>query len=232
MRLAVSHILRTLNLPTLETFRPGEEHPADLPQGGTFRLDVHHGQSFSNSQHTSPNEEHQRLQQARMAMTRDNSHEPDSSNEGADDNLVAAPMGTLYEVTKLRNIRSNPRGRNHDSSITDDFISRGDISEEEANELFATFSLSLNHYLWAGIALVHSNLESVRRSSSLLLAAILTVTALHIPGRTRTFDICYAEFLDLVCNSMLDKYHTLDGVRGLCIGAFWLSDVSCKFAAS
>jgi len=113
--------------------------------------------------------------------------------------------------------------------LESDFISRGMITENEAQELFTIFNQSLNHYLWGGIALVHLDLASVRHSSSLLLAAILAVTALHIPGKTATFDVCYSEFLSLVSSSMLDRYHTLDGVRGLCIGAFWLSDLSCLF---
>jgi Fungal specific transcription factor domain len=29
---------------------------------------------------------------------------------------------------------------------------------------------------------------------------------------------------------MLDRHHTLDGVRGLCIGAFWISDLSWKLS--
>lgn len=160
-------------------------------------------------------------------MTRESSNEPG----GAPDDhgtLVAAPMGTLYEVTKLRHLRGNPRAQPAmNANLENDFISKGTISEAEAQELFTSFNQSLNHYLWGGIALVHSDLTSVRRSSSLLLAAILAVTALHIPGKTKTFDICYSEFLSLVSSSMLDFYHTLDGVRGLCIGAFWLSDLSC-----
>lgn len=103
------------------------------------------------------------------------------------------------------------------------------MTEGEAKELFVIFSQSLNHYLWGGIALVHEDLNAVRNSSTLLLTAILAVTALHVPGKTKTFDICYSEFLTRVCDSMLDRYHNLDTVRGLCIGAFWLSDVSCMY---
>jgi hypothetical protein len=166
-----------------------------------------------------------------MAMTRESSQEPAQSREN--DTLVTDPMGALYEVTKLRNLRSNNlhrHGNVHAAKSTileDDFISKGKVSEADAEELFSTFSTSLNHYLWGGIALVHEDLVSVRRSSSLLLAAIFTVTALHVPGKEQVFDICYAEFTALVCDSMFDRYHSLDAIRALCIGAFWLSDVSC-----
>jgi hypothetical protein len=159
-----------------------------------------------------------------MAMTRENSQDPESSRN--DEALVSAPMGSLFEVTKLRNIRSQPHGMT--ASLDEDFISKGKILENDAQQLFESFRISFNHYLWGGIALVHETLSSVRRSSSLLLAAILTVTALHIPGKERVFGICYAEFISLVSDSMFDRYHSLDGIRGLCIGAFWLSDVSCR----
>lgn len=140
-------------------------------------------------------------------------------------------MGSLYEGTQLRNLRSNPQGPivgPGTSLQAEDLISKGRINEADAQELFKTFSKSLNHFLWGGIALVHSDLTSVRESSSSLAAAILTVTALHIPGKTQNFDICYADFLALICDSMLARYHIPDGVRGFCIGAFCLSDVSCR----
>ena len=116
------------------------------------------------------------------------------------------------------------------------------ISEEEAEDLYrmyvylffcslesllmilSSFHMSLNHYLWVGLEQIHSSLASVRRSSQLLTATILTVTALHIPSSAKTFDDCYNEFLNLISSSMFSKYHSVDDVRALCIAAFWLSD--------
>lgn len=83
---------------------------------------------------------------------------------------------------------------------------------------------SLNHYLWVGLERIHTSLTSVRQSSSLLTATVLTVTALHIPTSAELFDKCYDEFLSLVASSMFSRYHSVDDVRALCIGAFWLSD--------
>lgn len=165
-----------------------------------------------------------------MAMTRENSQEPEQENGSS--TIVTDPMGSLYEVTKLRNLRSNPQSkpRQRLTSSDEDFISTGKVSVEDAEQLFDHFSKYLNAYLWGGIALVHSDLMSVRCSSSLLLAAILTVSALHVPGMEDVFDICYAELVGLICDSMLDRYHTLDGIRGLTIGAFWLSDLSWKLS--
>jgi len=92
-----------------------------------------------------------------MAMTRENSQEPQIPEGEA---VVEAPMASLFEVTKLRNLRSNLDGRKANiSPMEGDFISQGKISEEEAETLFSHFKSSLNNYLWGGIALVHDSLK-------------------------------------------------------------------------
>lgn len=74
-----------------------------------------------------------------MAMTRENSLEPDQSLSAV---TVEEPMGSLYEVTRLRNIRSNKaktaRPLPGSQGELNDFISRGTISENEAEELYKT----------------------------------------------------------------------------------------------
>lgn len=160
-------------------------------------------------------------------MTLENSPEP---NE--DPGLVPAPMRSLYEVTKLRNLRSYPMEKPMPKStlLEEDFISRGYVSLHEAEELFAYFSRTMNQLLWGGILLVHKDLTSVRRASSLLSAAVLTVAALHIPNRTETLNRCYDEYVSLVSSMSLTRTHTLDDIRALCVGAFWLSDLSWKLS--
>lgn len=223
LQAAVTEILNVLNLPSLTSFGP-EASPLKQNSGAPQRS-VHFGSNSSShiEQRTSPLEILDPGPRT-MAMTRENSNEPETSQEGT---LVGAPMGMLYEVTKLRHLR-NPRANDSARSpMETDIISRGDVDIRDALELFDIFSRSLNHYLWGGIGLVHSDLDSVRKSSSLLFAAILCVTALHIPGKTALFDCCYSEFTSLVSHSMLDRSHSFDTVRGLCIGAFWISDLSC-----
>lgn len=72
-----------------------------------------------------------------MAMTRENSLEPDPLMAAV---TVEEPMGSLYEVTRLRNIRSNKaktaRPLSGDQGELNDFISRGVITEPEAEELY------------------------------------------------------------------------------------------------
>ena len=145
--------------------------------------------------------------------------------------MITAPMGSLYELTQLSDIKENSPGRSApEQGLVTDFISRGVISSQEAEELFYYFDQVLNRYLWDGVALVHDNLTSVRKSSSMLSASILAVTALHMPNKEHTYDTCYAEFAKLASGSMLDHNHTLDDLRALCIGAFWLADVSWKLS--
>ncbi|KAK1851220.1 C6 transcription factor [Colletotrichum chrysophilum] len=166
-------------------------------------------------------------------MTREDSPNPVSDDDQQyGPETLEEPMGSLYEVTRLRNVRSNqantPQPIPADDSKLDDFISRGAISEEKAEELYNIFLKTLNHYLWVGLEQVHPSWTSVRKSSELLAATILTVTALHIPTSSDIFDVCYNEFLSLVSSSMFSRYHSVDDVRGLCISAFWLSEHSWK----
>ncbi|OXV05393.1 hypothetical protein Egran_06838 [Elaphomyces granulatus] len=53
---------------------------------------------------------------------------------------------------------------------------------------------------------------------------------LTYPRKERVFDTCYAEFAKLASGSMLSRHHTFEDLRALCIGAFWLSDVSWKLS--
>lgn len=224
---AVAEILRVLSLPSLEKYGATEGTPNARSSGEQVSGKLRSAQTSPES-----NSEKRRSQPLGMAMTRENSCEPPEPG-GDSAPLVAAPMASLFEITKLRNLRSNVNGHLHasdDNKMHEDFISRGKVSLEEAEKLFQTFSGRLAAYLWGGIPLVHKTLAEVRASSSLLAAAILTVAALHLPGMEMIFDISYAEFLNLVSGSMFDRYHSLDDLRGLVIGAFWLSDVSWKLS--
>lgn len=168
---------------------------------------------------------------ADYAYSRQQGRYPMDREENGAASLVTAPMGSLYEVTQLSDIRTSSPGQDvPDRALVTDFISRGVVDAQEAEELFQYFDQVLNRYLWDGMVLVHKDLASVRNSSSMLSAAILAVTALHMPNKEGTFDTCYAEFAKLASSSMLDRNHTLDDLRGLCIAAFWLADVSWKLS--
>ncbi|CAG9987006.1 unnamed protein product [Clonostachys byssicola] len=173
-------------------------------------------------------------------MTRENS--PDNLNDGESDAearddqvIVGAPMASLFKVTRLRNIRSDPGSHRHGPVTSDrgqpmDFIDEDRACLADAEKLFTTFKGTLNAYLWGGVVLVHDTLASARQSSPLLVAAILAVTALHTQDEGQSFDRYYPILLEIAGQSLFQRYHNLDDIRGLCIGAFWLSDVSWKLS--
>lgn len=218
LQAAVSQLLRQAGLPDLSTFGSGGNRNGLSPAASihTHRPSIDASQSHSH--HDGPG--------VVMDVTREPSQEPDLQ----DPDLVPAPMRSLYEVTKLRNLRNNHIEAPKKTLLEEDFITRGLISIHEAEELFAYFSRTMNQLLWGGIILVHRDLTSVRRASTLLSAAVLTVAALHIPNRTDTLNRCYHEYVSLVSSMALTRAHTLDDIRGLCVGAFWLSELSWKLS--
>lgn len=212
LQAAVSHLLSHNHLPELSTFT----HDLTPVSQRTNRPSISRPPAESHASVANTT--------STMNMTRENSQEPTEQPE-----LVPAPIHSLYEVTKLRNLRSHFE-KPKSNLLEEDFISRGYISQHEAEELFTYFSRTVNQLLWGGIILVHPDINAVRRASSMLAAAILTVAALHIPNRTETLNICYNEFVSLVSSASLTRHHTLDDIRALCVGAFWLPDLSWKLS--
>ncbi|KAJ5692850.1 hypothetical protein N7462_002273 [Penicillium macrosclerotiorum] len=239
LQTAVSQLLRQAGLPDLSTYTSGDSgngpSPAASPHGHRSSISVDISQTpnnhtshlnHSNHAHHAHHASHHEGPGVVMDVTREPSQEPDLQ----DPELVPAPMRSLYEVTKLRNLRNNHIEAPRKTLLEEDFITRGLISIHEAEELFAYFSRTMNQLLWGGIILVHRDLTSVRRASTLLSAAVLTVAALHIPNRTETLNRCYNEYVSLVSSMALTRAHTLDDIRGLCVGAFWLSELSWKLS--
>lgn len=104
-----------------------------------------------------------------------------------------------------------------------DLIDRGIISLADAEELFTLYCGRLDHFLYRILA-DHNSLSSVRKSSALLTAAICVVGALHQPSSQ--YQACYQHFVHLASSRMFSKKNSHDDIRALCIGAFWLSDIS------
>ena len=142
--------------------------------------------------------------------------------------IVSEPMGSILDVTGTGEILG--RTALAPDKAQCDLPSTDLVSRSMANDLFKLFDQKMNQYLWGGIALVHSDFASVQRSSSLLSAAILTVACLHVPSKETLFDRCYDKFVSLVANAMISPNNSLDDIRALVIGAFWLSDLSWKLS--
>ncbi|KAL4925931.1 Zn(II)2Cys6 transcription factor domain-containing protein [Aspergillus undulatus] len=77
-----------------------------------------------------------------MAMARENSLEP-AIGDGNEPVTLEESMGSLYTVTRLRNVRRNKAKTASPSPGTtgelDDFISKGVISQTEVEELYRVF---------------------------------------------------------------------------------------------
>ncbi|KAL2865996.1 uncharacterized protein BJX67DRAFT_149977 [Aspergillus lucknowensis] len=240
IELAMADLLRKAQLPELSYYQAvGKQTEPPLKRRGRKMSTVSTEDNpliTGDDTPTKPTDRAPRLGAERPnALTKTFQEQPqyaiDREENGAM-SLVTAPMGSLYEVTQLSEVRATSPERQYasDRALVTDFISRGAVELREAEELFDHFDRVLNRYLWDGILLVHKDLSALRHSSSMLSAAILAVTALHLPCKERTFDTCYTEFAKLASESMLDRHHTLDDLRALCIGAFWLADVSWKLS--
>lgn len=104
-----------------------------------------------------------------------------------------------------------------------DPVSRGLLSIEEAQACLDVYQNRLDHFLYRILG-DRRSLQEVRLSSPLLLAAICAVGALH--GSPGGFDKCYQEFKSVSEAQVFSRHSNEDDIRGLCIAAFWLSDIS------
>jgi hypothetical protein len=104
-----------------------------------------------------------------------------------------------------------------------DLIDRGIITLDDAESFFHLYAGRLDHFLYRILA-EHDSFASVRKSSPLLTAAICAVGALHAPSNL--YQPIYQHFVNLASAKMFSKRNNHDDVRALCIGAFWLSDIS------
>lgn len=142
------------------------------------------------------------------------------------DDLAQIPIESLYEITRLRSLRGEAVEESQGG--LDDFISRGALLLPDAERLFHFYQTQLDPYIY-GLASKHRSLESLRKSSPLLTACVCAVAAGHLPDG-RVYAICNQEFRRLVSSSMFDRQISLDYLRALVIGTYWLSDVSWTLA--
>ena len=162
-----------------------------------------------------------------MDMTRDTSVERESGEESS---LIMAPMKSLYDLTRIRTLRSSARWKPTSSSVEADFIAQGIVPLFEAEDLFKRYMQEIRLYLWAGVLFPYESLEAVRRHSTLLTAAVLTIAALHTPGRNEALQKCYNIFVSLTYSACLARPHNLDDIRALALAAFYLSNLSWKLS--
>ncbi|CRK19871.1 hypothetical protein BN1708_000513 [Verticillium longisporum] len=138
--------------------------------------------------------------------------------------LPNVPIHSLYALTKLRALRPDSPDE-HRSRIADDFIARGAISLSAAERLFCLYRDELDFYMYR-VGCRYQTLDELRRKSSVLTAATLTVAALHEPAAEALYGVCSAEFRRLMEKSMFDRRVDRDYIRAMAVAAYWLSDMS------
>lgn len=85
------------------------------------------------------------LRRGSNATEREGSQEP---HDHVGSTLVSNPMGSLYEVTKFRGLRTQRAGGEryrHLSEMDGDFISRGVITQQDGEELFEMYAPIVDH---------------------------------------------------------------------------------------
>lgn len=162
---------------------------------------------------------------------RDDQPEEQRSHEEGGPGLVQAPMSNLYELTKAASTPHKlPRPSRSDGFPGGDLISRGIVPEPLAQQLLTLWLTRHNRLLFDGAMFPHTTLTSVRRSSPLLSAAVLTIAALHTPNQPAVLQRCYDAFVALIGASSLSRNHSLDDVRALCVAAFFLPNLSWRLS--
>lgn len=153
-----------------------------------------------------------------------------TEDTGGDENgLVTAPMRNLHTLTQNATQHQTRTGSLLPQEATD-FIAQGILPIVEAEYLFSHYRQKLNTLLWAGVLCPHPDLNHARRSSTLLTAAVLTVAALHTTGHQDSLQVCYEVFTSLVKDASMARHQSLDDIRGLCIGAFYINSMSWRLA--
>jgi hypothetical protein len=208
LRSAVQLLLQHTNLSDLDHSGPVSPAASSRPTEDYSPADV-----LSNPSHSTMS------MPSCMDMIRDSTAEIDLLEEVG---LSRMPMTSLYDLTHTRTLSNSTRSSPDVTSPEDDFIAQGMVPSVEAEELFERYMYNINLYIWAGILLPYESLEAVRRKSSLLTAAVLTIAALHTPDRKGALQRCYSVFVSLATNTSLSRPHNLDDVRAQALGAFYL----------
>lgn len=104
-----------------------------------------------------------------------------------------------------------------------DLVSRHVITAETANGCLDYFLKNLNPFLHAIIA-PDATLADIRARSSLLIAAICTVTCFCTASPQ--YQACNDAFMSEVSGKLFSSKYHYDDVRALCIAAFWLDHLA------
>ena len=104
-----------------------------------------------------------------------------------------------------------------------DLIYDNKISLEDAKQYFALYKRQLDPYIHHVLG-ENDTMSIIRERSPILLNAICTVAALR--SGSKDYQDCLQAFVNRVSHVVFQTEYEFDDVRALCIGAFWLSDIS------
>lgn len=131
----------------------------------------------------------------------------------------AVPASYVSEVPNEQSPETSRSGKQRPLDV----VARGIMCLHDARVIFERYLNRLDHFIYCVLGDLR-NLEEVRNASPLLTDAICTVGTLH--SNSTMYSACRTAFMSQVSKQMFSKRHTVDDVRGLLIGAFWLSDLS------
>jgi hypothetical protein len=146
------------------------------------------------------------------------------------ENVAQIPIESLYQITGIKSLRSQESFTDEQKRICKqlrdtDFVSRGLISLQDADQLASYYTTHLDPYFY-NMTAQYDNLEDFRRRSPTLTAAVLAVAALHdISAKSELYPLCSKEFKRLVANAMFERKIDVEYLRALVVGSYWLSDV-------
>ncbi|KAF4948999.1 hypothetical protein FGADI_9284 [Fusarium gaditjirri] len=142
-----------------------------------------------------------------------------------DDDVPYAPIHSLYTLTKLRALRSPDDMNSQQNPGMEDVITKRLISLADAERLFNFYRKRLDPYIYL-IGCPYETMQECRQKSQFLLVAILTVAALHDSTADYIYPVISSEFRRLFETSIFERRLSRDYLRALCIGCYWLSDLS------
>lgn len=177
----------------------------------------------------SPSAENAQVGNLRSEVSRYDDHGPSCDNSPKmspeDEGLPYVPIHSLYALTKLRALRSPEATEGQQLRTVNDFISCASISMQDAERLFCLYRDRLDPFMY-GVGCKYKTLDEVRRRSTILTAAILTVAALHDAQSNAIYGTCSSEFRRLMEKSMFERRVDRDYLRAMCVASYWLSDMS------
>ena len=111
-----------------------------------------------------------------------------------------------------------------------DFVSRGVITEAEADRLTKSYIGHLDHFFYGHVQ-KYANLSEIRRTSTLLALTLCTVAAIHDPHGSQMYDRLSRELRNVTSSLLFRTRLGLEDIKALCMGSYWLGDMTWILSA-